>query len=56
MRRSDSLRHLAPSSKARHFAILGAIAFSNKSLLLQQVLKLEELFEEYRRVAGKELD
>ena len=51
---------LAPSSKARHLAILGAIAsypaFSNKSSLLQQVLKLEELFEEYRRVAGKDLD
>ena len=47
---------MAPASRARHVAILNAIAmynnFNMRLSLAQQVLKLEELFEEYRRVAG----
>ena len=47
---------MAPASRARHLAILNAIAmynnFNMRACLAQQVLKLEELFEEHRRVSG----
>ena len=51
---------LMPTNKSRHLAILTAISgspvFDNKCSLTQQVSRLEELFEEYRRCSGNELD